>query len=213
MQGRTYGDLDIRCRTMEIAYQHHIVASRLFNMITPEITQHSWPTFFVFASVVIICQFGMQTTCPDSLFDYVEIFQMLRATRVVNDAFSGWLRTSEMFPLMQQRTDTPQIKASGDCGLKDALVVLEEAVNQSQYADSTGYSSLALKSLKDWINICDGSPRRWLHFIYWPASVPEEFMAAFKAGEHVALVLFLHWMAILRLAPPRWFMEYWIIRK
>ncbi|KAK3214530.1 hypothetical protein GRF29_19g432516 [Pseudopithomyces chartarum] len=155
----------------------------------------------------------MQTNCPDSLFDYVEAFQILRASRAVNEALGGWLRASEMYPMMAQRTILTKLKGMGDCGMNGALLVLEDAVEQKvSSSNSLDYMSLAMQSLKDWVKSCDGQPRRWHHFIYWPSSLPERYVEAVRQDENLALVLFLYWLAILRMAPPRWFMERWIIR-
>jgi hypothetical protein len=118
-----------------------------------------------------------------------------------------------MYPMMAQRTILTKIKGMGDCGLNDALLILEDVVGQKvSSSNSLDYMSLAMQSLIDWVKLCDGQPRRWHHFIYWPSSVPERFVEAVRQDENLALVLFLYWLAILRLAPPRWFMERWIIR-
>lgn len=213
IQGGTHHNFHVRAKTLEIAYRHHITASRSFNLMIPKITQRNWAVFFAFASSIIICQLAMQTNCPDSLFDYVEAFQILRASRAVNEALGGWLRASEMYPMMAQRTILTKLKGMGDCGMNGALLVLEDAVEQKvSSSNSLDYMSLAMQSLKDWVKSCDGQPRRWHHFIYWPSSLPERYVEAVRQDENLALVLFLYWLAILRLAPPRWFMERWIIR-
>ena len=200
---------------MEIAYVHHIKASSLFNSMTPEVTQDNWPIFLGFAISIIVCQLAMQSTCPEPLLDFVEMFEVFRASRDIGNTLIGWLQTSEMWPMIHRRTLLSEAERTNDYGLLKALDLLEDSINRNTTIESRATSciSMAMQSLREWVILCEGRPRRWQQYIYWPSGVSEEFVKALKSGDEFALILLLHWLAILRLASPRWFLEYWIIRE
>lgn len=213
-QGRTYGNLDIRCKTVKIAYEYHIKASSIFNSMKHEVTQHNWPIFLGFAVSIVVCQLAMQSTCPEPLFDYMEVFQVLRASRGMSQTLIGWLESSEVWPMIKQRTLLSEIQKMHDYGLSQALDLLQNTIHRSAAigAGPSGCMFVAMQSLSEWVTLCEGRPRRWQQYIHWPSVVSESFVEALKAGDEFALILLLHWLAVLRLAPPRWFLEYWIIR-
>lgn len=212
-QGRGKGHHGVKRKAIEIAYQHHIRASSLFGSMTPEVTEHNWPVYLGFAISIIICQLAMQSICPAPVFDYIEMIQVLRASREIMYTMSGWLRASEMWPLIAERTKLTDSDMLHDYGLQDALTMLDIEVERATCISGHGdCMHVAMKQLKEWVELCEARPRRWGQYCSWPAVVPENFMDALRSGDHLALVLLLHWLAVIRLAPSRWFLEGWLIR-
>jgi hypothetical protein len=121
--------------------------------------------------------------------------------------------SSEMWPLIKARTTLLESETLHDHGLEDALKRLEFAIEKGS-CDSIhrGCIHVAMECLRDWVRLCEGRPRRWGHYIYWPAALDSSFIDALRDGDSLALLLLLHWVAIIRLAPPRWFLETWLTR-
>lgn len=210
--GRANGNHHMQYKSMEIASQHHIRASKLFRTTSLVINESNWPVVLGFAISVIVCQLAMQASCPAPFFDHIEMFQVLRASRDIDKALGGWLVTSEMWPLIQKRTSVTTCDAS-DYGLQGALLLLDGAVEQTRpHAKHSECNFLALQRLKEWTKRCENRPRRWSHYVHWPAVVPAEFTDALREGDELAQILVLHWVAIIKLAPPRWFMQRWLVR-
>ncbi|KAF1976906.1 hypothetical protein BU23DRAFT_565572 [Bimuria novae-zelandiae CBS 107.79] len=155
----------------------------------------------------------MQATCLEPFFDHIEMLKLLRASRDIENNLGGWLRASEIWSIIQDRAELTETEEFRDQGLRDAIVILEEAVAKRVcYGTSGDCIAAAMQSLKDWVQLCEGRPRRWHHYIYWPGILPGKFIEALEHEDGLASTLLLHWLAILRLAAPRWFLEYWIIR-
>jgi hypothetical protein len=212
-QGRGNAKPDVQQNALEIAYLHHIRASNTFGSMIPVITQHNWPVFLGFAISIIVCQLAMQSICPEPFFDYVEMFQVMRSTRAIDHSLRTWLTSSEMWPMIKERTTLSESEKLNDHGLQDALKRLEVAIEKNACnAIHGGCMHVAMDALKDWVRLCEGRPRRWNHYIYWPAALGSNFIDALKDYDSLSLLLLLHWIAIIRLAPPRWFLETWLTR-
>lgn len=206
-------DLDLQKKLLDVAYQHHIRASKLFISITPIVTEHNWPVFLGFSISVMVCQLAMQAVCPEPLFDYIEMFQVLRTTRDIDESLQGWIRASKMWPMIVERTRLAEHETPDEYGVQEALGLLEIAVEENACASTNSNSMhVAMQCLKNWVKMCQGRPRRWGDYIYWPAVLDTGFIDSLKIYDSLALVIFLHWVAIMRLSPPRWYFEIWLLR-
>ncbi|KAF2726956.1 hypothetical protein EJ04DRAFT_557680 [Polyplosphaeria fusca] len=194
----------------DLAYQHHLAGSSSFSSSSPLVNNHTWLPVLTFGISVIVFQFGAQQLAPDALFDYIEMLLVLRNSAKLASSVVHFFRASAMWPLVRQRgRGNPVLPADG---VNAALQYLADAVARAEFGDETCHRSQALQALRDWVLDCRACPAIWRDYIYWPGKVPGEFLDALRAEDDVALLLVLHWCAVLWLGPRRWFMERWILR-
>ncbi|KAJ4298975.1 hypothetical protein N0V90_004219 [Kalmusia sp. IMI 367209] len=96
----------------------------------------------------------MQQVCPDHLFDYLEMFQVLRTSRDIDVVLVSWLKSSEMWPMILQRTKLLEMETADDFGLRNALTDLEKVIEYHNHTllDSPDCIETAMHFLKDWVN-------------------------------------------------------------
>jgi len=59
----------------------------------------------------------------------------------------------------------------------------------------------ALTKLCDWVKSCEAQPRRWHHYCDWPSRVLPEFFDLVGKRNDIALLILVHWCAILYSSP------------
>jgi hypothetical protein len=59
--------------------------------------------------------------------------------------------------------------------------------------------------------MCDARPRRWDHYCHWPGTVRPEFLSLLADDDEIALLLVIHWCAVL-CRSPKPFVFQWALR-
>ncbi|KAF2492496.1 hypothetical protein BU16DRAFT_467363 [Lophium mytilinum] len=205
---------DAFSKATTLAQHHHILASNAFTHMAPVVNQQNWFAVFIFGISVIIFRFASQQYCPDRLFDYVEMLQVLRISRNVARSVSAYLFKSEMWPFVRDRALLELKYQSDNIGMQHAIDSLAGIVSgyRPGSEDRREATFEAFEDLKTWILECRGYPSVWSHYIDWPATVQTEFLNAIRQEEDVPLLLLIYWCAIMYLGPRRWFMEVWLRR-
>ncbi|KAF2123006.1 hypothetical protein BDV96DRAFT_561832 [Lophiotrema nucula] len=205
---------DLQSQVTTLAYQHHMEASKHFSHRMHVITDHNWSAVLGFGISVIVFQFATQQVCPDPLFDYFEMLLVLRSSGNVAVSVVDRLKASKMWPMIQERNFLPEEASLQASRLQGGLSDLEDAINgnTSSCVKHSSATLLALRSFRSWLAMCQGFPRTWGHYISWPATVSQDFIAALRQEEDLALLLLIYWCAIMSLGPRRWFMELWLRR-
>lgn len=198
-------------KTVDLAYQHHLAASSNFSSAGSVVSDRNWLAVLTFGISVIVFQFATQQICPDPLFDYIEMLLVLRNSSSLAASVIWHFRRSSMWPLVQDRVSSEHARTKGS-GVHAAVQYLAEAVMRAEFVDETNYRSQTLQAFRYWLHDCRACPRIWRDYMYWPGKMPEEFYDALRRNDEVSLLMVLHWCAVLRLGPKRWFMETWILR-
>lgn len=144
----------------------------------------------------------------------VEIFEPLIALR------SGAILVRECLPVVQEHGGAlsniigalwavpppPQ----DDLAQQDAIASLDElgtALQTSGLHANANVQAVAL--LRQCFIRFSVRPKGWLHIIFWPTSVSEEYVDALRAGDQGAVAVFLYWCASMNSAPKMWWLDGW----
>ncbi|KAF2815626.1 uncharacterized protein BDZ99DRAFT_457601 [Mytilinidion resinicola] len=197
-----------------LAHHHHIMASNAFTHMAPVVNEQNWLAVFIFGISVIIFRFATQQYCPDHLFDYLEMLQVLRISSNIARSVSSYLFRSEMWPFIRDRASLQLICQSDDIGMQQAIENLEGIVSnyRPRSENRRKATPAAFEAFKTWVITCHGYPSVWRHYIDWPATIQTEFLNDIREEEDVPLLLLIYWCAIMYRGPRRWFMEVWLRR-
>lgn len=84
--------------------------------------------------------------------------------------------------------------------MNEALTALGS--NKEVYRD-------ALEKMQFWLRLTSCRPRTWLHFVWWPGAIDQEYLHLLETRDPMALVILVHWCAVMKASPRKWFMEGW----
>lgn len=157
----------------------------------------------------IMFNFAAAQSMPDSVFDYLSVFHVLRGTRKIGDLIGAFLERSELNNILERRRRRTLEPAESD----DIL----QAIDQLRLAEHPAHTSKttredcqhALERLKWWTRFVDGAPQIWKHFILWPGSVTDGFVTALMEKQPVALLIYIYWCVVMGRAPRRWYADSW----
>lgn len=91
------------------AYQHQLLASRIFRETTPCVDDDNWMAVLAFAIIMLIFQFGSQIECDEQHFNIIEMLQTLGNTLQIEEAARPYFRRTEIWKLIQARTSIPSL--------------------------------------------------------------------------------------------------------
>ncbi|KAL5380629.1 hypothetical protein DPSP01_007692 [Paraphaeosphaeria sporulosa] len=198
------------------AYQHHLLASRIFRETTHYVDGDNWMAVLAFAIIMLIFQFGSQINCDEEHFNIIETLQALRNTLQIEEAAREYFHRTEFWKLIQARTSVPILP---DLKMRSAMHSLSFAVLNvfqeiNSCNDGTGPGRInrqAFMELEKWAVECQGRPIRWDQYQEWPRRVFPEFLDLVAGGDDTALLILIHWTAIMsRSSKP--FVKAWAVR-
>jgi len=100
----------------------------------------------------------------------------------------------------------PTLDADDDA----ALEALDDVGQWVQSIDPESCGSLrSLDILRQTVTHFSSRPKGWLHVVFWPSAVPQEYLDELKEERPAAVVIFIYWCAVLSNAPSTWFMDGW----
>lgn len=91
------------------AYQHQLLASRIFRETTPRVDDENWLPVLAFAIIMLIFQFGSQINSDAEHFNVIETLQALRNTLQIEQAARQYFRRTEFWKLVLARTSIPDV--------------------------------------------------------------------------------------------------------
>ncbi|KAN0117692.1 hypothetical protein V8E51_003669 [Hyaloscypha variabilis] len=189
---------------------HQLEASRLFRETTSAVTEENWLSVLVFAITLAVFHFSITSKAPDGCI--LETMLVLRSSGPLGLEIGAWLDQSELEPLLsaKQAEHKPPFCLDDIKAPLEAIEALETFIAASY---NTGVASLAYKhaigALKSWLSWTQGRPLLWIHFLWWPAAVSPEYIALLAENDDGALLIFVHWCAIMKNAPQRWYLQGW----
>jgi hypothetical protein len=196
-----------------LTYHHHLVASTLFRQSSTTVDQSNWLAVFIFSISTIVFQFASQQYCSAEGFDYIETLRVLKMSANVAISISPFLWQSLMWPWIQR--GKLLASKSVDESVWTALCTLEDTVTYSVLQHQVHDKNLLLavvQDLKKWALFCNTSPRTWIDYILFPSMLPADYLDLLSKEDDLALLILIHWCAIMRLGTERWFMRRWIVQ-
>ncbi|KAI1304024.1 hypothetical protein F5Y03DRAFT_395694 [Xylaria venustula] len=213
---------------LQSAYAANMAASQAFRAVEREVNGTNWPAILLFSLCNLMFHFAAaaQFTEPRD-FDFLEVFtHVLRGTGSIRRQLMerliqmGFLK--EPPPLFfahdsvvppPSLTTTSHIHDGAAARTHAAFALLASARHPADTSAATQLAcGEALALLKQWAAVVDGAPDKWSHFFYWPCAVSQTFVSALSAHQPVAVLVFVHWCAVMSRAPRTWFLEGWARR-
>jgi hypothetical protein len=193
-----------------VAHEAQLVASRLFRDSVKSITDHNWLAILAFGISVLIFHFDTSQRAPAT--DILEILFVLRSAAFLGTTLGPRLEGSRLHAVLQllEKRDGDH---DWDEGPEEALDHL--AATNKMWQDTTAsYEGCrdAIAMLQSWLRLVRCRPCTWLHLVWWPGAVSEDYLSLLAKQHPVALVIFVHWCAVMSRAPKRWFMDGWAKR-
>ncbi|KAF2685468.1 hypothetical protein K458DRAFT_403644 [Lentithecium fluviatile CBS 122367] len=189
-------------RTPVAAYQHQVTASALFRSSNPSVDEDNWLAVLAFSTCNLIFQLYSQHFCQDADFDLIGTLRIIRSTTDIQSAARPFLRRSELWNLIVIRANIHHLYL--DAGLRNAIKSLErivsaaiESANDDDGEETAEISRQAFCELREWASQSEGEPRRWDQYCSWPSKVTPEFLDLLADDDDVALLIFVHWAAIM----------------
>jgi hypothetical protein len=187
----------------------------MFQVARPKIDETNWIAVMTFAVCMIVFQFSVQESCPERDFDYVETLRVLRSSIAINQESLPYLKKSKHWPLISHRNSIPNKPLSPR--MKASFYRLDSLISESLDSDIMNYDEeeraeinrQAFEELQKWTVECQGVPRTWKNYCEWPAAVNAEYLDLLAEGDDIALLILIHWCAVMYMSPKRWFVTAW----
>ena len=189
------------------ALSHHMEASRLFRRSVKQVTEQNWVATLGFAISIVV--FQLNICRGNDMQSIMETMFVLRNAAAIAQILAPWYNRSRIRVLVEgqmHECDSPTWMAE----VIDALNDLEKFNAADVSSDfKQEHRRNATNALRQWVLSMNGYPRAWTHFLWWPANVSKAYLKLLAACDSDALVVFLHWCAIMTRAPKRWFLDDW----
>ncbi|KAL7933004.1 hypothetical protein V8C35DRAFT_306017 [Trichoderma chlorosporum] len=198
-----------RTKSDLVAYQHQIAASSKFRKSVGAISDRNWFTVLIFAISVLIFHFDIHRRAKRGLADdeFLEPFMALRGAALLGMELGPWLMKSKLLAAARRRiaAENPPWDDLAEQAINN-LELLNETLSPLR---SRAICKDVLDKLQFWLRLTQSKPRTWLHFVWWPGAVDQEYLDLLAAGDPMALVILIHWCAVMKSSPKKWFMEGW----
>ena len=184
------------------ACEHRLRASALFRTRVTTLNTSNWFAVLAFAiSEAVIHLSSVPTSTPP------EALHIYRNIAIVSSSMKSYWRGSSVMIGLRQRQERAVTQA--DLVTEQAVQNLEVAIKASAAPEAC---CDAASKLTVWLRIVASQPRSWMHFIWWPGAVRQDFLDLLERQCPEALVVIIHWCVIMSFAPQQWFMDGWAKR-
>lgn len=200
---------------LTFAYSNEILGSRAFRQAVPAVDANNWLAVMVFTIAVLV--FRLDSCRQSTTFSGVvtDTLLALRSAGLMGNEIKPFFLGSGDFGeylMSRARRSAPKVL---DPAIVLALAHLktingERKVRDSGEAAEQSTCARAIDSLQQWVVLVSGKPRTWLHYVWWPADVPADFIDLINEKNPVALLVFVYWCAVLGRANQRWFLKGWV---
>lgn len=193
------------------AYQDHVAAISSFRKAAMDVSKRNWSVILVFGVSVVVFEFGAQQISPDSEFDYMHTFRVLRMSMNVVNTTGPFLKQSELWQYISKQDLRGPTRLAESLS---AIAELEECVISTGDPVENEEDPIleAVKELKQWTQSVHASPWKWADLIRYPGLVSAAYVDKLAAEEDLALLVFIYWCAIMQLGwnqVERWFLHRW----
>ncbi|KAH0491021.1 hypothetical protein TgHK011_002467 [Trichoderma gracile] len=191
------------------AYQHQIAASSKFRSSVGTISDRNWFTVLVFAISVLIFHFDIHRRAKRGLADdeFLEPILALRGAALLGMELGPWLMKSRLLAVIRRRVAAEN--PPWDHLAEEAITSLQMMNEASTALRSRQVCRDALEKMQFWLRLTSCRPRTWLHFVWWPGAIEQEYLHLLETRDPMALVILVHWCAVMKASPRKWFLEGW----
>ncbi|KAK1241198.1 hypothetical protein MKX08_001172 [Trichoderma sp. CBMAI-0020] len=192
------------------AYQHHSTASSKFRQSVGAINDRNWFKVLVFAISVLIFHFDIHRRAKRGLSDgeFMEPILALRGAALLGMELGPWLMKSRLLAAIKRRVEGE--KPPWDDLAEQAISNLQLINEASSPLQTRAVYRDALNKLQFWLRLSSCKPRTWLHFVWWPGAVDQDYLDLLARKDQMAMVVLVHWCAVMKSSPKKWFMEGWV---
>ena len=110
---------------------------------------------------------------------------------------------------LAQHQDNTNLGSNLDTLEKVIQIALEEVHEDNDAEERAEINRHAFYALKGWLRDCNGNPQTWVQSCLWPSLIRSEYLDLFAENDDVALLIFIHWCAIMYRSRKRWFFTSW----
>ncbi|KAI0439988.1 hypothetical protein F4803DRAFT_495269 [Xylaria telfairii] len=199
---------------LSLAYSNQILGSRTFRQVVPAVDENNWIAVMGFTIAILV--FRLESCRQNTTFSGVvsDTLLALRSAGVMGNEIKPFFLSSGSFGeflMSRARRSAPKVV---DPTILLALAHLKAINEEYKVTNSDGSieqstCARAIDSLQRWAIFVSGKPRTWLHYVWWPADVPAEFIDLVNNKSPVALLVFVYWCAVLGRAKQQWFLRGW----
>ncbi|KAI1420653.1 hypothetical protein F5Y12DRAFT_791200 [Xylaria sp. FL1777] len=199
---------------LNLAYSNQIVGSKTFRRAVPVVNSSNWVPVMAFTIAVLV--FRLDSCRQSTTFSGVvtDPLLALRSAGTMGNEIKPFFLGSGAFGeylMRRARRSAPKVVDSGIVLALAHLKTINEERKVADISESAEQSicARAIDSLQRWAIFVSGKPRTWLHYVWWPAEVPGEFVDLVHQKNPAALLVFVYWCAVLDRANQRWFLKGW----
>jgi hypothetical protein len=187
-----------------------------FQCHVKQITTGNCVALFGFSVIVAMFQLKVsadtaaRTTIEDDQqvagFDAITV---LRATWKLTPFLGPWLLQTRLGTLFARGRDFDE-QGCLDANLELVFSRLEMLIlNDVQVERTKVDCSQALDALRYWYTFMGRRLTIWLHVVWWPAAITDDFLRLLKIKDPIALAIYCFWVLGMTRVSQKWFMEGW----
>lgn len=192
---------------MEHAYDHLVQGSQRFRSAVPALTENNWFASMTFGIAMLVFHFQIARTSLEAETSFGS-FLVLRQSSSMARAVGPWLRSSGLQSMIRRDDKpAPELDSRDEIAILGLHLLLTAKISDPAHWVPCQH---AIDALHLWLLRTSGQPQTWRDFVDWPGLVSDEFLGLLQQQHNpVAIVVFVHWCAIMNNAPKRWFLDGW----
>lgn len=181
-----------------------------------QITSGNCVALFGFSVIIAMFQLKLsadaaakETIQDDQQVAGFDAITALRATWKLTPSLGPWLLQTRLRTLLARGRDFDE---QGYLDANQELVFsrLEMLnLNNIQVEGSQVDCSQALDALRYWYTFMGRRLTIWLHVVWWPAAITDDFLRLLKSKDRMALAIYCFWVLGMTRVSQKWFMDGW----
>ncbi|CAG9947962.1 unnamed protein product [Clonostachys rosea f. rosea IK726] len=196
------------------SYFHQVESSRQFRTVVPTLTETNWLASMIFGIGLMSFHFQTARTAqPQSNSpDPFRALLVLRYSAPLAKAIGPWFMNSMLPSMIRRNSEAPlPLDEKDDVAILNLHTLLDGDILRLP-AKTHAVCEHAIHALYRWLLVTSGRPRTWRDFIEWPAAISDEFLVLAQQQKHpAAVIILIHWCALMSNAPKTWFMDGWAV--
>jgi hypothetical protein len=201
--------LDVGCSvSYSAAVERQIVASSTFRHSIHAISDQNWLAVLAFVVATLVFQFDKVRRQAHAA-DMLETLVVFRSAAKLGKELHPWLLQSRFIAHIRDQLfqDVPPWDFLAEEAIANLHLINRRGVAVNTEDDPVCRGAIA--KLQVWLRLVHCQPRTWMHLIWWPGQISHEYLDLVAQRHPVALLIYLHWCAVMSAAPRQWFLDGW----